>query len=364
MTEVLSQRSLNRATLARQYLLERAPARAIDAIEHLAGMQSQAPLAPYVGLWARLQGFSPGELSALTAQRQVVRLHLMRNTVHLVSARDCLDWRALFYPLHAADFSARFRGGAEGVDQDVLLKQAKRLLEQPRTHADLRRLLAEHWPGADPSALAYAAALHIALCQVPPRGIWSATGPAAMTPLETWLGRPLDPDPSLDALLLRYLGAFGPATVKDVQTWSGLTRLREVAERLRPGLRAFRAENGAELHDLPDAPRPDPDTPAPVRFLPEYDNLLLSHADRSRVNPDRHPVPLPPGNGGNAGTVLVDGLLRGTWAIARDGDGATLTVRPFAELSTKDSAAVAGEGDRLLAFTDPTTATRDIRVVA
>ena len=154
MTDVLSQRGLNRATLARQYLLDRAPARAIDAIEHLGGMQSQAPLAPYVGLWTRLQDFAPVELSALTEERQVVRLHLMRNTVHLVSARDCLDWRALFYPLHAAEFSAHFRRGTEGVDRDALLRQAKGLLEeQPRTRSELGKLLAERWPDADPSAL-------------------------------------------------------------------------------------------------------------------------------------------------------------------------------------------------------------------
>jgi hypothetical protein len=164
VTEVLSQRGLNRATLARQYLLERAPARAVDAIEHLGGMQSQAPLAPYVGLWTRLQGFAADELSALTEERQVVRLHLMRNTIHLVSARDCLDWRALFYPLHAAEFGAHFRGGIEGVDRDTLLSQAKQLLEeQPRTRAELGKLLAQPWPHADPNALAYAATHHIAV---------------------------------------------------------------------------------------------------------------------------------------------------------------------------------------------------------
>src|SRR5260221_3136723 len=154
---------------------ERAPVPAIEAIEHLGGMQSQAPLAPYVGLWTRLQGFTPGELSALTEQRQVVRLHLMRTTVHLVSARDCLDWRTLFYPLHAADFSAHWRRGTEAVDRDALLRQATRLLaEQPRTRAELGRLLAERWPGADPAPLAYAATHDIPPCQVPTPGIWGS----------------------------------------------------------------------------------------------------------------------------------------------------------------------------------------------
>jgi hypothetical protein len=344
---VLSQRGLNRATLARQYLLERTPARAIDAIEHLGGMQSQAPLAPYLGLWTRLQDFAPDELSALTEERQVVRLHLMRTTVHLVSARDCLDWRALFYPLHAADFSAHFRRGIEGVDRDALLRQAKRLLEeQPRTRAELGTLLAERWPHADPSALAYAATYHIALCQVPPRGIWGTNGPAAWAPVESWLGAPLRPVP-VDALVLRYLGAFGPARVADIQLWSGLTRLHEVAERLP--LRTFRGEAGQALYDLPNAPRPPEDMPAPPRFLPAYDNLLLSHKDRTRVIPHNRPVPLPPGNGATDGTFLVDGRWQGTWQI-RD---QTLRIQPVTKLRPPDRDAMLAEAAQLCAFVAP-----------
>lgn len=347
MSGVLSQRALNRATLARQYLLERARVPAIDAIEHLAGMQSQAPLAPYVGLWTRLQDFAPDELSALIRERQVVRLHLMRNTVHLVSARDCLDWRALFYPLHAAEFRAHFRRGTGGADRDALLKQAKRLLEErPRTRGELGALLARHWPDADPGALAYAATHHIALCQVPPRGIWGATGPAAWAPVETWLGAPLRSVP-VDALVLRYLGAFGPAQVADIQLWSGLTRLREVVERLP--LRRFRGEEGQVLYDLPGAPRPPEDVPAPPRFLPEYDNLLLSHADRTRVVPGGRSVPLPPGNGAAAGTFLADGLWQGTWQI-RD---QALRIQPFTGLRRADRDALVAEAAQLCAFIAP-----------
>ncbi len=344
MTDVLSQRGLNRATLARQYLLERAPVPAIDAIENLAGMQSQAPLAPYVGLWSRLQQFAPDELSALTEQRQVVRLHLMRNTVHLVSARDCLDWRALFHPLHAAQFSAHFRAGTEGVDRAALLRHAERLLaEQPRTRAELGKLLAEHWPAANPSTLAYAATHHIALCQVPPRGIWGKNGPAAWAPVESWLGAPLRPVP-VDALVQRYLGAFGPAGVADIQMWSGLTRLREVAERLP--LRTFRGESGQVLYELPGAPRPAVDMPAPPRFLPEYDNLLLAHKDRTRLIPGNRPVPLPPGNGATAGTFLIDGMWQGTWQLQDQ----TLHIQPFTELRRADHHALLAEAAQLCAF--------------
>ena len=347
MIEVLSRRALNRATLARQYLLERSSAPAIDMIEHLGGMQSQAPLAPYMGLWTRLKDFAPDELSALTEQREVVRLHLMRNTVHLVSARDCLDWRALFYPLHAAKFSAQFRRGMAGVDRDALLRQAKRLLEeQPRTRGELAGLLAERWPEADPGALAYAATHHIALCQVPPRGIWGKNGPAAWAPVENWLGAPLRPVP-VDALVLRYLGAFGPATVADIQVWSGLTRLREVVERLP--LRMFRGEAGQALHDLPDASRPGEDVPAPPKFLPEYDNLLLSHADRTRIIPGNRAVPLPPGNGATAGTFLIDGTWQGTWQVR----GQTLSIQPFTKLRSPDRDALLTEAVQLCAFIAP-----------
>ncbi|GLX09636.1 winged helix DNA-binding domain-containing protein [Microbispora sp. NBRC 16548] len=353
MTDVLSRRGLNRATLARQHLLERAPTLAIDAIEHLGGMQSQAPLAPYVGLWTRLQNFAADELSTLTEQRQVVRLHLMRNTVHLVSARDCLDWRPLFHPLHAARFSGHFRHGTQGVNRDALLRQAKQLLEeQPRTRAELGKLLAERWPDADPNALAYAATHHIALCQVPPRGVWGKNGPAAWAPVESWLGAPLRSVP-VDALVLRYLGAFGPAHVADIQVWSGLTRLREVVERLP--LRTFRGQEGQTLYDLPEAPRPSEHMPAPPRFLPEYDNLLLSHKDRTRVILGNRPVPLPPGNGATAGTFLVDGMWQGTWQIQNH----SLRIQPFTKLCREDCDALLTEAARLCAFLAP-QATRDI----
>ncbi|HJP80670.1 MAG TPA: winged helix DNA-binding domain-containing protein [Pseudonocardiaceae bacterium] len=344
MTEVLSRRALNRATLARQYLLERVPSRAIDVIEHLGGMQSQAPLAPYVGLWTRLDGFEAGELATLTENRDVIRSHLMRNTVHLVSARDCLGWRGLFAPLHAAEYSAHFPHGIDGVDLPALLRDARQLLaERPRSRAELGALLAQGRPGADPNALAYAVTHHIPLGQTPPRGIWGAGGRALWTPVESWLGAPLRTVP-VDELVVRYLGAFGPATVADVQTWSGLTRLREVVERLP--LRRFHDETGQVLYDLPDAPRPPAGTPAPPRFLPAYDNLLLAHRDRARVITGNRPVPLPAGNGATVGTFLIDGRWAGTWRVTNG----SLRIEPFARLRTADRGALLAEAVRLSAF--------------
>ncbi len=341
----LSQRDLNRATLARQYLLDRGAASALDTIEHLGGMQAQAPLAPYIGLWTRLGAFGVEDLSALIEDRRVVRLHMMRNTLHLGSARDCLDWRSTFSQRHAADFQSHFSGSLQGVDRRALLEDARRLLdERPLTRAQLGRVLAEQWPDADPGALGYAATHLLALCQVPPRGVWGRpSGPAAWTPLESWLGDTLRARP-VDGLVGRYLGAFGPATTADVQLWSGLTRLREVVERLP--LRTFVGPDGQTLYDLPAADRPSGDLPAPPRLLPAYDNLLLSHHDRSRMMLTKRPVPLPAGNGSSEGTFLVDGTWQGTWRLL----GNTMRLRSFDPLGMGDRNDLLSEAKRLLSF--------------
>jgi hypothetical protein len=359
---VLSNRALNRATLARQLLLRRADLAALTAIEQLAGLQAQAPDAPYVGLWTRLTGFRTDELTGLLTSRQAVRVPVMRATVHLVSARDCLALRPLVQPVLERGFAAQqFARNLDGTDISAVIAAGRALLDQqPRTRAELGRLLAARWPGRDPASLAYAVSYHLPAVQVPPRGVWRAGGPAALAPVESWLGQPLGAGAPPEQLVLRYLAAFGPASVKDIQTWSGLTRLSEVTERLRPRLRAFRDQAGTELYDLPDAPRPDPDTPAPPRFLPEYDNLLLSHADRARVIPDRRPVPLPPGSGGRAGTLLADGFFRATWRITRPGHSAILHIEPFGPLPGQDS--IAAEGLRLLAFAAADATSHDIRL--
>lgn len=215
---------------------------------------------------------------------------------------------------------------------------------------ELGELLRKRWPDRDPQALAMAVRTALPLAQLPPRGIWGVGGQAVHTTTETWLGRPLDPRTAPDAMVLRYLAAFGPATVMDVQTWSGLTRLREVVDRLRPRLRTFADEHGAELYDLPDAPRPDPDAPAPLRLLPEYDNLLLSHADRTRVISDVHRKRYQDERGPMRGSILIDGFFRGLWKIERAGGAATLVVDPYERLSAGGTEAITTEGARLLDF--------------
>lgn len=373
--ERLSLRELNRATLERQFLLRRAATTAREAVGHLAGLQAQAPLAPYVGLWTRLAGFGHQELKDLLTERAVVRAHLMRNTVHLLTAEDFVSFRPLFQPLMDRGLAGNFGRNLAGVDPAELQVTAAALLSREAlTRVEIGRRLAVSWPGHDPASLAYAATHLLPLVQVPPRGLWGENGQAAWFLGAAWLdGRgvsapdPARPENAREQLVLRYLAAYGPATVRDIQAWSGLSRLREVTDRLQHGvgqhgarLRTFTGPDGGRLLDLPDAPRPepkDPDVPAPPRFLPEYDNLLLSYADRSRVIPHRRPVPLPPGNGATGGTLLVDGFWQANWKIVKG----TLEIQPFIRLSAADMAAIAAEGERLLGFAAPAGTETDVR---
>jgi len=349
---MLGPRALNRALLARQLLLARDRMPALAAIEHLVGMQAQAPLAPYVGLWSRLDGFRPETLAEAIVERRAVRTSLMRATIHLVTTEDALRLRPLIDPVLGRGFrTSAFGRRVEGLDLAEILAAGRDLVEaRPMTSPELAARLAERWPEIDRESLVFAVGYLVPLVHVPPRGVWGETGPVARTTLESWLGRPLDTDPSIDELVLRYLSAFGPATVMDVQAWSGLTRLRAVLERLRPRLATFRDDAGRELFDLPDAPRPDPETPAPPRFLPEYDNVLLGHADRSRIIPAGRRIPLPPGNGATRGTILLDGMFAGEWRITADGGRATLEVEPFETIQATELPAVHEEGARLLDF--------------
>lgn len=361
---VLGRRALNRALLARQLLLERVERPAAEVIEQLVGMQSQAPLAPYVGLWTRLAGFQPAELAGLMTSRSAVRASLMRYTLHLVTGRDYLAMRPVFAPLLARRFrGSPFQRNLVGVDLDEVARLARALIEErPRTAAELGRLLAERWPGRDRLSLATAASHQLALVQVPPRGVWGAGGLPTWGLAEAWLGRAVGTDPSPDGLVRRYLGAFGPAAINDIQNWSGLTLLHDVVERLRAGLLVFRDERGRELFDLPDAPRPDPDTPAPPRFVPEFDNLLLGHKDRTRVINREQATPLFPGNGGVLGSVLLDGRFAGGWRIARGGNQATLHVELVNEPARPDRRAMIDEGQRLLEFAAAESDRRDVVV--
>jgi hypothetical protein len=366
----LTARDLNRATLDRQLLLRRHPRPALSAIEHLVGLQAQAPLAPYVGLWTRLAGFHQQELKDLLTERSVVRAHLMRNTVHLVTAADYLSFRPLFQPLMDRALAANFGRGLAGVDLPELRAVASVLLaETPLTRVQLGERLGARWPGHDPRSLAYAATHLLPVVQVPPRGLWGETAQATWFLAAAWLEGagprttpPLAEPEAADQLVLRYLAAYGPTSVNDIQAWSGLSRLRQVTERLGARLRTRVGPDGGELLDLPDAQRPEArDAYPPPRFLPEYDNLLLSFAERSRFIPHDRPVPLPPGNGATSGTLLTGGQWLADWAITRGRDRAVLEVRPFIRVGSPERDAVASEASRLLEFAATDAVAHDVR---
>ena len=395
-TEVLSRRALNRALLERQRLLRRLPARpagpgqgapagpsdrspagpsgqghpgagaVLEMIEHLVGMQAQAPFPPYYGLLARLDGFRAADLAGLLLSRDVVRIALMRGTIHLVSARDCLLLRPLLQPVLDRALATTFGRQLAGADVPSVGEAGRLLAErQPRTFAELGSLLGETWPDHPPAALAQAVRAVVPLVQVPPRAVWGHAGQARHTPAETWLGRPLDTGGSLAVMVRRYLAAFGPATVRDVQAWSGLTRLREVIEPMRPGLRTFHDEDGRELFDLPGAPRPDPEVPAPARLVPEYDNLILSHDDRTRILSEGDRKRLFSLLNVFPGTVLLGGFARGMWRLGRSRDTATLTVELFGDrVPARDRDEVTAEAGRVLAFAAPDASVRDVRFAA
>jgi hypothetical protein len=364
---VLGPRALNRSTLARQWLLARSPTPVAAALTHLVALQAQVPVDPYVALWSRLEPFDPHDLSALLAERRALRAPLLRATLHLTTDQDFLD---LFPAARAVLVRNLYTGSPFGrrlgeVDVEAVLVAARTLLDEaPRSQAALRPLLAERWPDADVDALVYAVTHLEPVVQVPPRGLWATSGGVAWARAETWLGRPVAAEADLGRLVERYLAAYGPAGVRDAQTWSGLTRLGEVFERLRPRLMVFQDETGRELFDLPDAPRPDPDTPAPVRFLPQYDNLLLAHADRSRFLSDATRAAAWPAVW--VGSCLVDGLVAGTWRV--DGTPAakqaSLEVAPFAPLPDESLEALEAEGRRLLTFLRPRATSSEVRLVA
>jgi hypothetical protein len=344
--------------------LERKDVDVLELVEHLVGMQAQVPMDPYTGLWARIDNFRPQELGRLIEEREAVRMPLMRTTVHLVSAPDALMLRPLFQPVLTRTLrSTQFGKDVAGMEMEPLLTAATALVEErPRTKRELRQLLGPLWPKRNANSMVQAVHYLMPLLQVPPRGVWGARGEPRWTTARAWLGRDPDPDPSPDEMVLRYLGAFGPAGVMDVQAWCGLTKLGEVVERLRPRLRTFRNEQGRELFDLPDAPRPPADTPAPVRFLPEYDNVLLSHADRSRFDPGDHP-PLASGHGGFFAMALIDGRGGAIWSLRRSGAAADLLVEPFVKLSRAQHAELEEEAARLMAFLAADAGTQEIRVI-
>lgn len=348
---VLSLRALNRALLQRQFLTERTGRTALQVVGHLVAMQAQEPNWPYVGLWSRMDGFTQAQLSVLLEERTVVRSALLRSTQHLAVADDFRRFRPVLQPvLDRTASTPYFRRVSGGLDTDALTAAGARILSgRTLPRRELARLLALRYPGREGKILAGEVELRTPLVHTPETATWGRWGTRtaiSVTRAEDWLGAPMTPAPAQD-LVRRYLTAYGPASVMDMQAWSGLTRLREVIHAMRGELRRYRDAEGRELFDLESAPElPDLETPVPVRFLPAFDNLLLGHADRTRVIGDADRRRVMPGAAMVLPTFLVDGFVHGSWSL-QDG---TLRLVPFRPLGTAETNAVTEEAERLLPF--------------
>jgi hypothetical protein len=343
---VLSTRELNRALLARQLLLERSPLPLTRALEQVAGLQTQYAPSGYIGLWSRLPDFRRDALTTALERRQVVQGTLMRSTIHMVSATDYPRFSVAIAEGRRAWWSRVQGHQAEGLDIEAVAASLRgHLADGPRRQAELTSLLAAEgfpkiaWSGAR---------LWLDLVRVPPSGTWERRRADLYGLADDWLEpAEVTEAEALDHLVGRYLGGFGPASANDAASWTGLpvTKLRKVVERL--GTRRFRDEQGGELFDLPDAPLPDADTPAPVRFLGTWEAALLVHARRTQVLPERYrnlvfntktPHSLP--------TFLVDGAVAGTWRYERG----RVRLDPFDPLPRQARRALDDEAERLAAF--------------
>jgi len=359
---ILTLRELNRTTLARQMLLERESISIPAAIERLIGMQAQLSSAPFVGLWTRLNDFQRESLAKRIDDHTVVKATMMRATLHLVTADDFLRLRTTLRPVLSGASETIVKNRGVELDYETLLATAKEFIAaEPRTFAEISAMLSEKWPDVDIGSMRYTVRTTLPLVQFPVSGGWSFPGNPKFTLAETWLGKPFSTDDILKVLIFRYLAAFGPASVTDMQKWSGFPKLKEAFEALRPELVTYRDERKRELFDLPDMLIPDADAPAPERFLPEFDNLLLAHDKRTRVVADeyRKKVYLPGLR--VAATFLVDGFVRGAWKIDSKKKAATLTLDAFDSLTKQNRDALTEEGEKLVRFVEPDAKTFEVK---
>lgn len=383
--QVLTRAQLNRATLARQMLLQRAGSVTVpEAVQQLAGMQAQEPKHPFIGLWSRLEGFEEEALRRALHDRAVVRATLMRSTLHLFGAGDYAALRMAMQP--PMSVALRVLGArSKGLDLDAVLPAATKLLRgRALAFDEIRARLQEQFPDVDDRALGYAVRTLLPLVMVPSDGArWGFDRVACFAPAGEWLSEPLagaggdggadgrggDGDAARQdgggapALARRYLGAFGPASAKDLQVWSGVGGMKAVLDGMADELVVFTDERGRrELFDLPDAPRPGADVPAPPRFLPEFDNLVLAHDDRSRVIADEHRPLVTTKNLRVRATFLLDGVVAGTWTIAVRRKVATLQIAPFEPLPRRAVKPLTAEGEALLRFAEPEAKGHEVRI--
>ncbi len=362
VADTLTRRDLNRALLARQGLLERRPLDPAGAIEAVCGLQAQAAAPPFIGLWTRISDFDESALQAAIDARTVVRATMMRHTIHFVTARDYLWLRPAIQPALDASFNAQTRKRLAGVDVTPFLEDARQAFaERPHTFSEVQALVVARDPDCDVRAITYAVRTHLKLICVPNTSRWRFGGRVPFTLAEAWLGRPVGDEHDHEQMVRRYLAAFGPATPADVTAWSGVGGMRAVVDAMRDELDIHRDEAGRELFDVPGAPLPGAGVAAPPRFLPEFDNTLLAHRDRTRVIADEHRPRVYLVAGRMLGTLLLDGFAAATWRLERARGEVTLTIEPFGRITKVDRTALEPEAEALLAWAEPDATSRKLR---
>lgn len=344
----LSLRDLNRTFLHRQWLLERQNQPILMGVERLIGLQSQIPNPPYIGLWSRLMNFQREALSELMHQRQAVRVPSFRSTLHVMSARDYQTMHPLILPALIKGMNSFHGRNLQGVDVPVLVEKSKSYLaEAPRSMGEIKDYLQPFEPNRMGEALNYAARTFIPLVQVPPAGTWGSGTMAKYALAEQWLGGMSEAMPVLE-FFKRYLSAAGPASVMDFQTWAGLTNLQKELMPYRDQFKRYQTEDKRELWDIPHGEIITGDTPAPVRFIPEYDNLLISHQDRTRILADKDRTKVFLTAGRVLGTVLIDGFVGAIWKAEKPSKKSlTISIEPFMSLSQTHHAAILDEAGQL-----------------
>lgn len=361
MATALTLRQLNRTTLARQMLLARHKIALPQAIARLVGLQAQVARPAFVGLWSRVQGATRDKIAALFHDRTIVRATMMRGTLHVVTKADYLQLRAAQQPDFDRTITAILGERLGGIEPARLLDVARKYFAAPHTFDEAREHLLERFPGLDERAMGYTVRLTLPLVQMPTDDPWAFPAQASFVSAQAWLRAVPEDARAPDVIVRRYLEAYGPATVTDAQAWLGMQKLKPVFERLRPTLVSLRGPGRAELFDVPSAPAIDADAPAPVRFLPEWDNLLIGRGDeRFLATAHRTAVFLPglrvlP-------TFLVDGLVAGSWKIERKKTEATLALTPFGKIAKSVRAELEEEGEQLLAFVEPGAETRGVKI--
>jgi hypothetical protein len=362
--ESFSRRALGRALLARQLLLERRDCSVEQVLTRVGGLQAQEPRPPFLALWNRIAGFANQDLITAALRRSAVRATLHRGTIHLLDSTDYPVWRTAL----SGELAALPRGlgpAARAVDVPAVRAAAQQLFQGRRLRfGELRPLLAERFPDVDPHILGVYARMTVPLVLPPTDNVWGWAADPAFARADDWIAMPdIDPAVARDQLVLAHLAAFGPARAADVAAWSGMRSVQVVLDRLAAQLVRFSDESGRVLYDLPDAPRPTEEVPAPPRLLGDWDTVLLGHAEHSRVVDAEVRRRLMTSNGRLRPCLMVDGRVVGGWSVEQSGSTALLSLEPYVPVPRAGLTSAAGEAADLLSWLSPGTTGHDVQIV-